>query len=186
MWTVEASDYALRDRWIGVRAESCRTPDGHLIAPYYTLEYPDFVHVLALTPDGGAVLTRQYRHGYRDYVLELPGGMASEGDASPGATGLRELEEETGYVVARHEVMPPHSTDPAKMTNRTHLIIGYDAVPSGRRTDDPTERIEVVVLPVGELVALVAAGRFANLAHSGMVFMGLMRAGILPLPASPG
>jgi hypothetical protein len=39
-WKVTQSDYVLNNRWIRVRADACETPTGHVIAPYYVLEYP--------------------------------------------------------------------------------------------------------------------------------------------------
>jgi 8-oxo-dGTP pyrophosphatase MutT (NUDIX family) len=177
MWIVKSSTYVIHDKWIKVRSEHCVTPAGYSIEPYYTIEYPDFVHVLAFTDDGSVVLTRQYRHGFKDYVLELPGGMKDENESCPAATGVRELREETGYRVARHEVLPAHSTDPAKLTNRTHLVLGFGAFDAGEREMDPAEKIEVVVMPVADLVALIGEGRFKNLSHVGMVFLGLSRIG---------
>jgi 8-oxo-dGTP pyrophosphatase MutT (NUDIX family) len=180
MWTVRSSTYVIHEKWLKVRSEQCVTPAGHSIDPYYTLEYPDFVHVLALTDDGRVILTRQYRHGYKDYVLELPGGMMNADESCPVAAGLRELREETGYRLTRHEVLPAHSADPAKLTNRTHLVLGFGAFDAGERESDPSEEIEVVILPIAELVALIREGRFKNLSHVGMVFLGLSRMGYFP------
>lgn len=180
MWIVRSSNYVIYDKWLKVRSEQCVTPAGYSIDPYYTFEYPDFVHVFALTDDGRVVLTRQYRHGYRDYVLELPGGMMSADESCPAATGLRELHEETGYCLARYEVLPAHSTDPAKLINRTHLVLGFGAFDTGQRETDPSEDIEVVVLPIAELVILIGKGDFKNLSHVGMVFLGLSKIGYFP------
>ena len=35
---------------------------------------PDWVNVVALTPDGQLVLVRQFRFGVDDFSLEVPGG----------------------------------------------------------------------------------------------------------------
>lgn len=179
MWRVASSRYVLHDRWIRLRADRCLTPDGHAIDPYYTLEYPDFVHVFALTDEKQVVLVRQYRHGFKGPVLELPGGMMDEGETDPALAGARELEEETGYRLVKLEALPPRSTDPAKYANRTHLVLGLGATQSGRRALDPTEDTEVVVMPVPELLDLIARGGFENLSHVGMVHLALGRLGAL-------
>src|SRR5262249_47081810 len=97
-WEIVRSEYVVKDRWLALRADDCRTADGQTIAPYYVLEYPPWVNVLALTADNEAVLITQYRHGIRQNILELPGGALDEQDASIVDAAQRELREETGYV----------------------------------------------------------------------------------------
>ena len=61
-WKTMKSKYLLRDRWLTLRADTCETPDGVTVDPYYVLEYPDWVHIVALDSDGRVLITRQYRH----------------------------------------------------------------------------------------------------------------------------
>ena len=82
-WRTLSSTSVVRDRWIDVRADRCVTPSGVEISPYYVLRYPDWVHVVALTPERGLVLVRQYRHGAGQWFLELPAGGLDGRDASP-------------------------------------------------------------------------------------------------------
>lgn len=179
MWSVESTSYPLKDRWISVRADDCVTGSGVALKPYYTFEYPDFVHVLALTAQRNIVLTRQYRHGFGGPVLELPGGMADASDDSLIATGLRELREETGFTAARTRLMPPLSVDPAKFRNRLHLVLAYDAVQGGTRALDAGEEIEVIEVSIPECLNLMRQGRFPNAAHAGMLMIGLDHLGLL-------
>ena len=80
VWEVLSSKYVVKDRWLTLRADDCRNADGQVIAPYYVLEYPPWVNVLALTPEHNVVLIKQYRHGVRRIILELPGGALDEQD----------------------------------------------------------------------------------------------------------
>ena len=89
-WTVRDSTYPLLDRWIRVRADDCATAAGVRVAPYYVLEFPDFVHVLAETVSGQIVLVRQYRHGIGASSLELPGGVMDPGESDILVTAARE------------------------------------------------------------------------------------------------
>lgn len=47
-WKIIKSEYLLRDKWLTVRADNCKTADGLSVSPYYVLEYSDWVHVIAL------------------------------------------------------------------------------------------------------------------------------------------
>ena len=49
-WKLLASQYLVQDRWLNVRADTCELPSARVIAPYYVLEYPTWINVVALTP----------------------------------------------------------------------------------------------------------------------------------------
>jgi 8-oxo-dGTP pyrophosphatase MutT (NUDIX family) len=181
MWSVTSTYYPLKDRWIAVRADDCVTRSGVELKPYYTFDYPDFVHVLAVTAERRVVLIRQYRHGFGAAAIELPGGMADKGDASIIAAGLRELREETGFTTERASSLPPLSIDPAKFRNRLHLVLANDAVDSGARALDASEDIEVIQATIPQCLEMVRSGRFVNAAHIGMLMLGLDRLGLLNL-----
>jgi len=183
MWSVKSSSYPLKDRWISVRADDCVTRSGVELKPYYTFDYPDFVHVLAVTPDRKVVLIRQYRHGFGAAVIELPGGMMDKDDASIVAAGLRELREETGFTTHIASAMTPLSIDPAKFRNRLHLVLAYDAVPNGAQDLDAGEDIEVILATIPECLEMIRSGRFINAAHIGMLMLGLDRLDYLSLGA---
>jgi hypothetical protein len=58
-WNIVDSTYIVNDRWLSLRADRCRMPDGRTIAPYYIFEYPSWVNVVAMTDDGTVVLVKQ-------------------------------------------------------------------------------------------------------------------------------
>ena len=136
-WKVTRSDYALRTPWFSVRSDDCVTADGVEIAPYYAFEFLDFVHVLATTDDC-VVLVRQYRHAYGAWSLELPGGvMDRQGGADAVANAARELKEETGYTFGSWRYVMALSVDPARYTNRLHLVRATHVV-AGSASPEPT------------------------------------------------
>jgi len=42
---------------------------------FVVINAPDWVNVIALTPDGKMVLVRQFRYGINEFSLEIPGGV---------------------------------------------------------------------------------------------------------------
>ncbi|CAG1772951.1 partial ADP-ribose pyrophosphatase, partial [uncultured bacterium] len=81
-----------------VRRVVRRSPRTGAEHDFFVLDAPDWVNVIALTPDRELVMVEQYRHGTQSVDLEIPGGVMDSHDVSPVATGVRELREETGYV----------------------------------------------------------------------------------------
>jgi len=55
----------------------------------------DGASVLAIDPEGDVYLARQYRYGYGDYSVQVPGGGIDEGER-PEQAAKRELYEELG------------------------------------------------------------------------------------------
>ena len=96
-WKVLGSTITYQDPWIKVRSDRCVDGRGREISPFHVLEYPDWVNVVALTPQGEIVLVREYRHGAGEVVLGLPGGIIEPDGEKPSAAARRELVEETGY-----------------------------------------------------------------------------------------
>ena len=58
-WTIEKSDIVVDDKWLKVRADKCRIPDGQVVEPYYVLEYPNWINVFGITKEKDVVLVKQ-------------------------------------------------------------------------------------------------------------------------------
>lgn len=171
-WTIYRTTHVLQDRWISVRADDCSTPCGVEVAPYYVLEFPDFVHVFATDEADRVVLVRQYRHGLQGVSLELPGGIMDPHDTDVVAVGARELREETGYVGGTLTQMAALSVDPARYANRLHLIRASGVI-AGAANPEPTEDIEVVLVSRQEARRLAQSGEIINACHVGLMLMAL-------------
>ena len=118
---------------------------------------PDWVNVVALTPDHRMVLVRQFRFGIDGFSLEIPGGVMDRGE-DPVAAGLRELREETGFAGAPAWLMGSVHPNPAIQSNRCHFVLVEQAVVTTAMEWDADEEIEVTTQPVDEVLALAHAG----------------------------
>lgn len=175
-WRVTATREVHRDRWIHVRADDCLTANGIAVAPYYVLEYPDSVHVLALAGDE-VVLVQQYRHGLGAVTLELPGGLMDPGERDPLITAQRELLEETGFAADSFRLVGRLPQNPATHTSHMHVVLALGARQVGAPRPDATEDLRVRLVPVpdlvrqaftlGELPALNTASLAVGLAAAG-------------------
>jgi ADP-ribose pyrophosphatase len=134
------------------------------------LQAPDWVNVIALTPEGRAVCVRQYRFGSRQVTLEVPGGMVDPGEGHQAAA-RRELLEETVYEAERWTYLGAVDPNPAVHDNQLHSWLAEGARPVARPTPDPGEDLRVVEVPLDELVEEARAGKLRH----ALVLCALLR-----------
>jgi len=154
-WTTLKSKQIVKDKWISLRGDTCKMPNGKIIEPYYVLEYPTWVNVVALTKEREVILVRQYRHGLQKTIIETPGGSMEPNDKSPFEAIKRELLEETGYSSNNIIETCRISANPANHNNLTYCYIALDSyLVTAPRLDD-TEQIEVTLRPLDEVIEML-------------------------------
>lgn len=122
---------------------------------------PDWVNVIAVTPEGRLLLVKQFRFGVDDFSLEIPGGMIEAGE-DPVAAGVRELREETGFAGTSAKLIGSVHPNPAIQSNRCHFVLVEGATLRGAVAWDPDEEIEVTSAPVDEVLAWARSGRITH------------------------
>jgi 8-oxo-dGTP pyrophosphatase MutT (NUDIX family) len=173
-WETLEQKHLVRDRWISLRADKCRMPDGTIVAPYYTLEYPNWANVVAVTPQKEIVMVRQYRHALGQITLELPGGAVDEGEEAIVAA-QRELLEETGYEPEKIEPLCQLSPNPANHNNYSLSFLATGISPASGQQLDETEEIEVVQIPLEKVKEMLARQEFIQAMHVAAFFYALPR-----------
>ena len=125
------------------------------------LETPDWVNVVALTPERRLVLVRQYRFGSGDLTIEIPGGMVDPGEDS-GAAAARELREEAGYTAERWTHLGAVQPNPAFHDNLCHHWLAEDARRTGSQELDEGEDIQVLELELTDVVDRIRTGEIRH------------------------
>jgi ADP-ribose pyrophosphatase len=138
--------------------EALVMPDGYECEWYY-VDTPPSAMVVPLTADGQLVLVRQYRHNLKSYQLEFPAGTVNEAEA-PDAAASRELEEETGFMLASGTRMRPLGAFyslPSETNKYTHVFLASPVTAAGpARGDTEIEKyfdMSVVLMPAEQALS---------------------------------
>ncbi len=141
---------------------------------FYVMDTPDWVNVVALTPDEKIVLVKQYRAGTDEITLEIPGGVIDKTDISPEIAALRELEEETAYIGQNPTRLGRVHPNPSFMANSCYFVLVKGVKPLGKLNFDSGEDIETVEMTLDEVRHAIQTGTLRHslsIAALGMLFL---------------
>lgn len=172
-WKTLNSQLVFNNQWCQVRQDEVELPSGQVIDDYFVNIRPDIALVMAVTPCREIVFVRQYRHGVSEILLELPGGSFNPQTENSMSAARRELEEETGYISEQIMHLTTLYDNPVKDTNKIHLIMAENAQPSGQQQLDITEDVEIVLIPVEDVLPRISTGEICVCGTIAALFLGL-------------
>ncbi len=169
-WRVAASRYLLNHPFLRVIEDTLVHPDDGRSYKHFLVEGGRHaVAVVALTDDSKILLTRQYRHGVKDVIFDLPAGRV-DGDEPFIEAAARELEEETGYRAGHIEYLTFYNQFPGGITTGGHLFFAKALQPTGQRHLDENEDVVVVEMPVDDVLKLILDNRTPD----GSLMLGVL------------
>lgn len=111
------------------------------------------VCTLALTNNEEVVLVKQFRYPSKEELWEIPGGKA-DADETYTQTGLRELEEETGYISEEVEYLGYMYPTVAYCSEIIHMVVAKNCTYKQQKLDDG-EHVEVHLIPLQEVLRMI-------------------------------
>ncbi|MDJ0507652.1 MAG: NUDIX hydrolase [Crocosphaera sp.] len=172
-WQILQSKLVINNQWCCVRQDQVKLPNGIIIDDYFVNLRPEIALILPVTPNQEIVFVRQYRHGVQEILLELPAGAFDPKKEDSVTAAKRELEEETGYIAQQLIFMKTIYDNPVKDDNKIHIFLGLDVKNTGTINLDITEEIEVVLIPIKEIMGKIITGEICVAGTISAIFTGL-------------
>jgi ADP-ribose pyrophosphatase len=139
------------------------------------VEHGGAVALVALDPEGRLLFVRQHRYATGRALLELPAGTLEPGE-DPEVCAARELEEETGFRAGRLQRLGGFFVAPGYCTEYIHAYLATGLQP-GTAGGDEDEDIEMLPLPLDEVLRLVETGELEDAKSLAALFLYLRRVG---------
>ncbi|MFA7211847.1 MAG: NUDIX hydrolase [Bacteroidales bacterium] len=163
-WKILSSRYLFNRPWLTVRCESLEIPGGHVIPEYYVLEYPEWINITAITPEGEFIFVKQYRRGLDVDSLELCAGVCDPGE-TPLEAAKRELLEETGYGMGEWSLIMTISANPGTHNNLTYCYLARNVYPVAPPHPEETEDLSVHLLSENQVLDLLKNDELKQALH---------------------
>ena len=158
-WRLRATRYLFESPWFRLRQDDLTLPHGEEIT-YSVIEHDGWVIALPLLEDGRVVMERVYRHTLGRTLLECPSG--GRDGQSPDVAARRELEEETGYRAAKVESLGRFHSSTGISNEWFEVFLATGLSADGAVSREPTEEIEIALVPFDELLRMARAGEIEH------------------------
>lgn len=133
--------------------DTIRVANGNVVK-WDLIDHKGAAAVVAVKDDGKLLMVRQYRNALDRETLEIPAGGLNSVDEPTKEAAARELEEETGYVAGKLELLLTLRTTVAFCNEKIDVYLATD-LKSGRQHLDEDEFLNVESHDIEELVQMI-------------------------------
>ena len=142
------------------RVDEIELPDGTKSERRY-IRHRGAVAVLPIDSDGNVYLVNQYRYPAGRVTTEIPAGKLDSAEEDRLSAAKRELKEETGFTSGKLTFIGEYLGSPAINTEIIWLYLAENLT-AGNQSLDEDEFLNVVKMPLSELVQLVMQGKISD------------------------
>lgn len=124
------------------------------------VRHPGAVCVIPVCENGDVIMVKQFRYPFGEVLLEVPAGKLESNEDHLEAV-KRELEEESGVVAEKIEFLGTMYTTVAIFDEKIDMYLATGLTFKNAHPDED-EFLEVVKIPLSELVKMVMAGEIKD------------------------
>lgn len=140
--------------------DTMQIPNGN-VAKWDLIDHKGAAAVVAVREDGKLLMVRQYRNALERETLEIPAGGLNGREEPTSVAAMRELEEETGYLCDKVELLVSIFTTVAFCNEKIDIYVAKDLKPGHQHLDED-EFINVEAYSVDELTQMILEGKIQD------------------------
>ena len=162
-----------RGKFLTVENHIIELPDGRIIDDWSWILTPDFVLVVAITPDNKFLCFRQTKYAVDGLTLAPVGGYIEPGE-DPLLAAKRELLEETGYEGETWVSLGRYPVMANRGGGAGYLYLARGAHHVSDPLSDDLEEQELLFLDMDEVEQAIAEGGFNIISWTACVALALL------------
>ncbi len=160
-------------KWLTVERHTVALPDGQIIDDWPWIVTPDYVNVVAFTPQRKILCFRQVKYALEGETLATVGGYIEPGE-DPLSAARRELIEETGYTASEWISLGRFTVDANRGAGIGHFFLARNAVPVAEPNADDLEEQQLILLDRSEAATALRNGQFKAMAWTAILALALL------------
>ena len=169
-----SSRHIYSGRIIDVRVDTVRLQNGRE-STREIVDHAPSICVVPVDTDGNVLMVRQYRKPVDQFLLEVPAGGIEAGETPEEAT-QRELQEEIGYTADNLLALSAFWLAPGWCSEYMYAFLAT-GLQAANLDSDEDEFIEVVRVPLSEVVETIAAGQVQDAKSVASLMLALRELG---------
>ncbi len=160
-------------KFLKVENHIIELPDGRIIDDWTWVVAPDFVLVVAITPEGKFVCFRQTKYAVDGVTLAPVGGHIEPGE-DPLLAAKRELIEETGYEAETWTFLGQYPVMANRGGGTGYLYLAQGATWKMEPDSDDLEEQELFLLDLDEIEQAIEQGSFKVITWTTCMALALL------------
>lgn len=134
--------------------DTMQIPNGNVVK-WDLIDHKGAAAVVAVREDGKLLMVRQYRNALERETIEIPAGGLNGKEEPTDVAAMRELQEETGYVCDKVELINSIYTTVAFCNEKIDIYLARGLKHPGSQHLDEDEYINVEAYTVEELKQMI-------------------------------
>lgn len=141
-------------------------------SPYYVVQAPDCVCIVAVTSESKILLVQQHRVTINEKTIELPSGHIEKNER-PDKAAFRELLEETGYHAATIKPLGVIATDTGRLGNKLWCYFATNLTYNNKPVDK--DILRVLKCSPETLLKYIKCGKMIHAQDIAAVFLAIQK-----------